>query len=87
VVSLTRIAHRDDPQLGRIKAALEGKTYMNLKVLACPAGGEFEVGVVGYYDKGDGSKGCYSDEDVLGMVLMVLCDNLRDPADRAHFGV
>lgn len=72
MVSLARLSSRNDPQLGRIREALHGKTYMNLQVLACPAGGEFEVGVVAYYDKDDGSKGCYSDEEVREMVLFVL---------------
>ena len=71
MISLTRVGSKDDPEVGRIKAALHGKTYMDLRVLVCPAGGEFEVGVV---------SDTYSNEDALGMALMVLCSNLRDPA-------
>lgn len=81
MISLTRVGHRDDPVVGRIKAALHGKTYMDLQVLVCPAGGEFEIGVVAYRNRDDGSKDVVADDEVNGMVLMVLCGNLKDATD------
>ena len=34
----------------QIKAKLEGKTYMNFRILVCPAGGSFEVFAETNYD-------------------------------------
>jgi hypothetical protein len=66
-INLTRVI-REESAAG-IKAVLHGRTYMNLEVLVCPAGGEFQVSVQTL--RPDTTK-----EELTEMVLGVMCDSI-----------
>jgi len=48
----------------KIKEKLEGKTYMNFRILVCPSGGSFEVFAETNYD---GKK-----DDILGAFIFLM---------------
>lgn len=43
IIRIGNVHDRNDRRVLRAKEVLDGKTYMNLRVLVCPAGGSFDV--------------------------------------------
>ena len=60
-ITITNVMEESDAD--GIKAALNGKTYMNLAVETCPVGGSLDVTVTGAVD---------TEEELTGMVMDVM---------------
>jgi hypothetical protein len=67
LIKLTRVIRPESAEA--IKATLHGRTYMNLEVLVCPDGGEFQVSVQTRRED-------TSEAELTEMVLGVMCDSI-----------
>jgi len=72
MVRITNLAGSpgSEPMLDKLKQALNGKTYMDFNVIACPVGGSFDVFVESARED--------SEEELTGMVMMVMADIIMD---------